>query len=59
VAEGLRVTPSVLQLNLLTAFLAAGVVAFFQGTIDRIVVLACSFPCSQANRATRGAKRSP
>src|SRR5262249_52655094 len=28
-----------LQLNLLTAFLAAGVVGFFQGTIDRLVVL--------------------
>jgi len=33
-----------LQLNLLTAFLAAGVVAFFQGTIDRIVVLAVFLP---------------
>jgi magnesium transporter len=33
-----------LQLNLLTAFLAAGVVAFFQGTIDRIVVLAAFLP---------------
>src|SRR6185369_6420838 len=33
-----------LQLNLLTAFLAAGVVGFFQGTIDRIVALAVFLP---------------
>jgi len=33
-----------LQLNLLTAFLAAAVVGFFQGTIDRLVVLAVFLP---------------
>ena len=33
-----------LQLNLLTAFLAGGVVAMFQGTIDRIVILAAFLP---------------
>jgi magnesium transporter len=33
-----------LQLNLLTAFLAAGVVGLFQHTIDRIVVLAAFLP---------------
>jgi len=33
-----------LQLNLLTAFLAAGVVAAFQTTIDRMVVLAVFLP---------------
>lgn len=33
-----------LQLNLLTAFVAAGVVAVFQGTIDRVVVLAAFLP---------------
>lgn len=33
-----------LQLNLLTAFLAAGVVGIFQGTIDRIVILAVFLP---------------
>jgi magnesium transporter len=33
-----------LQLNLLTAFLAAAVVGFFQGTIDRIVILAVFLP---------------
>ena len=33
-----------LQLNLFTAFLAAGVVAFFQDTIDQIVVLAMFLP---------------
>src|SRR6185369_12173060 len=33
-----------LQLNLLTAFLAGGVVALFQGTIDRLVILAAFLP---------------
>ena len=33
-----------LQLNLLTAFLAGAVVAFFQGTIDRLVILAAFLP---------------
>ena len=33
-----------LQLNLLTAFVAAGVVGYFQGTIDRIVLLAVFIP---------------
>lgn len=33
-----------LQLNLLTAFLAGGVVALFQGTIDQIVILAVFLP---------------
>jgi magnesium transporter len=33
-----------LQLNLLTAFLAAAVVGAFQGTIDRIVILAMFLP---------------
>lgn len=33
-----------LQLNLLTAFLAAAVVGFFQSTIDRIVILAVFLP---------------
>jgi magnesium transporter len=33
-----------LQLNLLTAFVAAGVVAVFQDTVDRIVVLAMFLP---------------
>jgi magnesium transporter len=33
-----------LQLNLLTAFIAAAVVGVFQGTIDRIVVLAVFLP---------------
>ena len=33
-----------LQLNLLTAFLAAAVVGFFQGTIDRLVILAMFLP---------------
>ena len=33
-----------LQFNLLTAFVAAGVVGFFEGTIERIVVLAVFLP---------------
>jgi magnesium transporter len=33
-----------LQLNLLTAFIAAAVVGVFQGTIDRIVILAAFLP---------------
>jgi len=33
-----------LQLNLVTAFLAGGVVAVFQGTIDQIVILAVFLP---------------
>ncbi len=33
-----------LQINLLTAFLAAGVVGFFQSTIDKMVVLAVFLP---------------
>jgi len=33
-----------LQLNLLTAFIAAAVVGLFQGTIDRIVILAAFLP---------------
>ena len=33
-----------LQLNLLTAFIAAGVVGLFQGTVDRIVLLAVFIP---------------
>ena len=33
-----------LQLNLLTAFLAGAVVAFFQGTIDQLVILAAFLP---------------
>lgn len=33
-----------LQLNLLTAFLAGGVVALFQGTIDKLVILAAFLP---------------
>jgi magnesium transporter len=33
-----------LQLNLLTAFLAAGVVGIFQDTVDRVVILALFLP---------------
>lgn len=33
-----------LQLNLVTAFIAGGVVAIFQGTVDRLVVLAVFLP---------------
>ena len=42
--QSLRFRQPWLQLNLLTAFAAAAVVAFFQGTIDRLVVLAVFLP---------------
>jgi magnesium transporter len=42
--KSLRFRHPWLQLNLLTAFLAAGVVGFFQDTIDKIVVLAVFLP---------------
>ena len=42
--RSLRFRHGWLQLNLLTAFLAAAVVGFFQGTIDRLVILAMFLP---------------
>ena len=42
--QSLRFRHPWLQLNLLTAFLAAAVVGVFQGTIDRLVVLAVFLP---------------
>jgi magnesium transporter len=43
-ARSLKFRHPWLQLNLLTAFVAAGVVGFFQDTIDQIVVLAVFLP---------------
>jgi magnesium transporter len=43
-SRSLRFRHPWLQLNLLTAFLAAAVVGFFQDTIDRLVVLAVFLP---------------
>src|SRR2546428_169153 len=43
-ARSLRMRHPWLQLNLLTAFLAAAVVGFFQDTIDRLVILALFLP---------------
>jgi magnesium transporter len=43
-ARSLKMRHPWLQLNLLTAFVAAGVVGIFQSTIDRIVVLAVFLP---------------
>jgi magnesium transporter len=43
-ARSLRFRHPWLQLNLLTAFIAAAVVGMFQGTIDRIVILAAFLP---------------
>ena len=40
-----------LQLNLLTAFLAAAVVGVFQGTLDRLVILALFLPVLAFQRA--------
>ncbi|TMH70554.1 MAG: magnesium transporter [Betaproteobacteria bacterium] len=43
-AKSLKMRHPWLQLNLLTAFLAAAVVGFFQDTIDRLVILALFLP---------------
>ena len=43
-SRSLRFRHPWLQLNLLTAFIAAAVVGLFQGTIDRIVILAAFLP---------------
>ena len=43
-----------LQLNLLTAFLAAGVVGIFQGTINRIVLLAIFLPVLSGQSTNTG-----
>jgi magnesium transporter len=42
--RSLRLRHPWLQLNLLTAFVAGGVVSLFQGTIDRVVILAVFLP---------------
>jgi magnesium transporter len=42
--QSLRFRHPWLQLNLLTAFLAAAVVGLFQGTLDRLVILALFLP---------------
>jgi magnesium transporter len=43
-ARSLKMRHPWLQLNLLTAFLAAAVVGFFQDTLDRLVILALFLP---------------
>jgi magnesium transporter len=43
-ARSLKLRHPWLQLNLLTAFIAAAVVGFFQDTIDRLVILALFLP---------------
>ncbi len=43
-----------LQLNLLTAFLAAAVVGFFQGTIDRVVILVVFLPVLASQSGNTG-----
>ena len=43
-ARSLKMRHPWLQLNLLTAFLAAAVVGIFQGTLDRLVILALFLP---------------
>lgn len=45
-----------LQLNLLTAFVAAGVVGVFEGTIDRIVVLAVFLPVLAGQSGNTGSQ---
>jgi magnesium transporter len=45
-----------LQLNILTAFLAAGVVALFEDTIDRVVVLAAFLPVLAGQSGNTGSQ---
>jgi magnesium transporter len=45
-----------LQLNILTAFLAAGVVAMFEDTIDRVVVLAAFLPVLAGQSGNTGSQ---
>ena len=44
VLRSLKMRHPWLQLNLITAFLAAAIVGFFQDTIDRLVILALFLP---------------
>jgi magnesium transporter len=52
--RSLRMRHPWLQLNLLTAFLAAAVVGLFQGTINRIVLLAVFIPVLSGQSANTG-----
>jgi magnesium transporter len=52
--RSLRMRHPWLHLNLLTAFLAAGVVGLFQGTIDRIVLLAVFLPVLSGQSTNTG-----
>jgi magnesium transporter len=52
--RSLRLRHPWLQLNLLTAFLAAGVVGLFQGTIDRLVILAVFLPVLSGQSTNTG-----
>ena len=45
-----------LHVNLMTAFLAAGVISFFEGTIARITVLAVFFPVVASQGGNSGAQ---
>jgi magnesium transporter len=54
VSRSLRFRHPWLQLNLLTAFVAAGVVGFFQSTIDKMVVLAVFLPVLAGQSGTTG-----
>jgi Mg/Co/Ni transporter MgtE (contains CBS domain) len=48
-----------LQLNLLTAFIAAGVVGFFQQTLDQMVILALFLPVLAGQSGNTGCQASP
>jgi DNA-binding response OmpR family regulator/cation transporter-like permease len=52
--RSLRLRHPWLQLNLLTAFVAGGVVFFFQGTIDRLLILAMFLPVLAGQSANTG-----
>jgi magnesium transporter len=52
--RSLRLRHPWLQLNLFTAFVAGGVVFFFQGTIDRLLILAMFLPVLAGQSANTG-----
>jgi CheY-like chemotaxis protein len=52
--RSLRLRHPWLQLNLLTAFVAGGVVFLFQGTIDRLLILAMFLPVLAGQSANTG-----
>jgi magnesium transporter len=54
IAQSFRFRTPWLLVNLVTAFAAGGVVAFFQGTLDRLVILATFLPILMGQCANTG-----